>query len=80
MKVKELRELLQDLPDDMEILLQEDSEGNGYHPLRGADDECVYDKDCNEVLSLNCSASENGLDKEDWEELKQEPRVLVLFP
>lgn len=39
MTVKELREALAELPDDMPVILQKDSEGNGYSPLAGADGE-----------------------------------------
>jgi hypothetical protein len=38
MKVKELRTLLESLPDDMLIVMSSDSEGNGYSPLAG---DCV---------------------------------------
>lgn len=33
MNVKQLRNLLLDYPDDLEILLAEDEEGNGFHRL-----------------------------------------------
>ena len=32
MNIKELKELIKDLPNDMEIIIQKDSEWNGYHP------------------------------------------------
>lgn len=34
MKVSELKELLLEFPDDMDIVLQMDPEGNGYHFFR----------------------------------------------
>lgn len=37
MNVKELREVLAEYPDDMEVILQKDAEGNGYSPLAGAE-------------------------------------------
>ena len=37
MNVKELREALAGLPDDMIVIVQKDSEGNGYSPLSGVD-------------------------------------------
>ena len=39
MNVKELRDALAGLPDDMPVILQKDAEGNGYSPLYGVDGE-----------------------------------------
>ena len=79
MNVKELKEQLENLPDDMELYLQEDQEGNGYHECRG--------------LDPNCYVTESGYNSEimgeealkDWyqEEAKEfmnQPKVGVLFP
>jgi hypothetical protein len=43
MKVKELRDILSLYPDDMEVIIQKDSEGNDYSPLYFCyDDQYVY--------------------------------------
>lgn len=42
MTVKELIEELQAMDPDRVVILQKDAEGNGYSPLRGADDNCRY--------------------------------------
>lgn len=43
MKVKELKTLLADLPDDMTVVMSKDGEGNGYSPLSQVDgDNQVY--------------------------------------
>lgn len=42
MNVRKLIEQLEKLPGDMEIILQKDSEGNGYSPLDCIDSECIY--------------------------------------
>lgn len=42
MKVKALKEYLKEVPDDAEVVLQKDSEGNDYSPLSGVDVSCVY--------------------------------------
>lgn len=34
MKVKELKEILENLDDDLDIILSSDAEGNGYNHLR----------------------------------------------
>lgn len=33
MKVKELKEILKDVPDDYEVVMSRDGEGNGFSPL-----------------------------------------------
>jgi len=45
MNVKELKELLKNVDDERIVILQKDSEGNGYSPLEGIDDESVYQAD-----------------------------------
>ena len=37
MKVKELVEILQSCDQEVEVILQKDSEGNGYSPLAGGE-------------------------------------------
>lgn len=37
MNVKKLRKALKKYPSDMEVILQKDSEGNGYSPLGGGE-------------------------------------------
>ena len=84
MNVRELKETLEDLPDDMEIILQKDGEGNGYSPLAVADPDCIYIPEttwCGEVRSLHHSAEDNCMEEEEWEEMKKDtPCSLVLAP
>ena len=88
MNVKELKEAIADLPDDMEVILQKDAEGNGYSPLQGDDTDCIYVAETTwygEVYSIQGSdkesAEHNGMELEDWKALKDEhPQALVLFP
>ena len=59
MKVKELKEKLKDIPDDFEVILSKDGEGNDYSPLAEID--------------LIHYAPENNwygyvIDKMDWDE------------
>ena len=83
MNVKELKALIVDLPDDMQIILQKDSEGNGYSPLEGGDSDAIsvsgkyFDL---QVYSAAWTADECCLDEDEWEELKRLPRSLILFP
>ena len=83
MNVGELREAIKDLPDNVQVILQKDAEGNGYSPLEGADSSCVYEPDSSwsgEVKSTDWTADEAGVDEEEWEEILKKPRCLVLYP
>lgn len=83
MTVKDLKEVLKDLPDDMEIILQKDAEGNGYSPLDDADADVVYVPITTwygEVYPMYWSADEADMEEEEWEEIKAKPRALVLGP
>ena len=42
MKVRELIDLLAKMNPERVVVLQKDAEGNGYSPLRGADDNARY--------------------------------------
>ncbi len=83
MKVKQLRKILEELPDDTEVILQKDSEGNGYSPLAGADGNAVYVSETTwsgEVYSVDESAEDMCMDEEEWAALRKKPRCLVLYP
>lgn len=84
MTVKELKKELENLPDDMEVILQKDSEGNGYSPLSGVDAAVVYVPDSTwsgDVYSVEeWSADDACMDEDEWAEIKTKPRAAVLFP
>ena len=83
MNVKELKEAIANLPDDMEVIMQKDSEGNGYSPLYVADPDAVYVPEttwCGEVYSMGWTADDACMDENEWEELKTKPRALILAP
>jgi hypothetical protein len=83
LKVKDLKEAIKNLPDDMEVVLQKDSEGNGYSPLSGADPNAVYVAETTwsgEVYSMEWSAEDADMEEEEWEAVKKKPRTLILFP
>lgn len=72
MKVKELAEQLKDLDPELEILLQDDDEGNGYRPLRGVDGDNVgYNGKKNHhsiqvgILQLTSELKDVGYSQED---------------
>lgn len=77
--VGELREALQNLDGDMEVILQKDPEGNGYDKLYSVDPDCIFVR--GEMYPLEYSAEENDLEEDEWEELKRtQPRCVVLAP
>ena len=83
MNVKELREAIKDLPNDMEVILQKDSEGNGYSPLYAADSNAVYIPEndySGGVYSMDWSADDACMDESEWLKLQKKPRALILAP
>lgn len=83
MNVKELRAALETLPDDMEVILQKDSEGNGFSPLSGADPDGIYIAETTwsgEVYDASWTAEDCCMDEDEWAELQAQPRALILFP
>ena len=83
MTVKELKQQLENLPDDMVVILQKDSEGNGYSPLVGIDPDVVYIPDSTwsgDVYSMRWTSNDACMSEEEWEEIKSKPRALILYP
>lgn len=83
MTVKELKEAIANLPDEMEVFLQKDPEGNGYSPLAGTDFDAVYVPNSNssgDVYSIAWTAEDACMSEDDWEEIKSKPRILILYP
>lgn len=83
MNVKELRELLATLPDDMEIILSKDSEGNRFSPLSDYNADSIYVPDSTysgDVYDDVWTAEDASMDEEVWQKLLDGPRVLVLWP
>lgn len=83
MKVKDLKKAIDNLPDDMEVILQKDSEGNGYSPLDGADPNAIYIEETpwyGDVYDIEWTADEAGFDEDEWNEIKAKPKALILYP
>lgn len=83
MKVKKLKNLLKNLPDDMEIILQKDAEGNGFSPLYEINSKCVYIAETTYhgyVYDMRLSADKLEVDESEWQELNKKSRVLILSP
>ena len=72
MKSHELAKMLLENP-DVELIMQKDSEGNGYSPMSGIEFDVVYVPDSTwsgEVYSKNYSAEYNGMEEDEWAALK----------
>lgn len=83
MNVKELVEFLKDLPEDMEVILSKDSEGNGYSPLSGVGKDGIYIESnswSGDVFDARWSADDACMSEGDWEKLKKKQRCVVLSP
>jgi hypothetical protein len=62
--VRDLRERLSGLPDDMPIILEKDAEGNGYSPLSSVVTDARYEPES--TWSGECRASEEDWNPEDY--------------
>ena len=84
MLVKELIEILQSMPQDSIVILQKDSEGNGYSPLYDVDSDAIYVKETDwygEVKSTQWTADEAGMEEKMWTiEKVISPACVVLSP
>ena len=83
MTVKELKESIKDLPDEMEVILQKDAEGNGYSPLSSIDADCVYiaaNSYQGDFYSTEWTADDCCMSNEEWEDMRKHPRSLILAP
>ena len=84
MNIKQLKELIANLPDNTEVILQKDREGNGYSPLQLVDTEAIYipkNTWSGVVLDANWTHEQAGLTKDEWDHTKSfMGRVLVLVP
>ncbi len=81
MKVKELMNILKNLDPELDILLSEDPEGNGYMPLSGYCDNMYYTNDYNCQIGYNKLTPElakQGYIEEDI--LENGKPCLILWP
>jgi hypothetical protein len=80
MNIKELKEIIQELPDDMEVILSNDEEGSFYFPAQGFSDTMIYDE--GNVRATEMTAEENGFESEEEFEkyIEQHNRALILYP
>jgi hypothetical protein len=81
MTVKELKQQLEYVPDDLIVVIQKDSEGNAYAPLMGCDDNVIYNPTSEAVFDLSLPADEHCMTEQKWTYTKKTyPRCLVMYP
>lgn len=81
MKVKELIKFLKSVDQNLNVVLQCDSEGNGYSPAAGAE-FAIYDENNGAVYSLKYSAEDCCLEDDEWEKMKKSKKAqcVVIWP
>lgn len=81
--VEDLIKELQKLDPKSIVILQKDSEGNGYSPLSGIDGNAVYVPDntwSGTAFSRDYSAEDYDWDQDEYDELMSNPSCCVLVP
>ena len=83
MRVSELMDRLAELPEDAEVIMQKDGEGNGYSPLYEVDGNAIYVPKSTwsgDVYSTEWTANDADMDKDEWAQMLKKPRCVVLAP
>lgn len=80
MSVKELRKALGRYPDDMQVVLSSDEEGNGFNELYDvAESMCVLGGWIDQVYVMDDDIGKNGYTEEDRAP-RDAVKVVVLWP
>ena len=83
MTVADLKDAISDLPDDMSVIIQSDSEGNVFRWAAGADADGVLIEDKGwsvTIYGAGWSATDADMHEDDWRAVLAQPRVLVIHP
>lgn len=83
MTIIQLKNMIEDLPDDMEVIIRKDAEGNAFSPLVDVDPNCFYMPKTTwsgDVYDASWSYNEAGVSREEWLLIKSNPKVVVLTP
>lgn len=85
MTVAELLEILTELDPNTEVILQRDSEGNGYSPLYATGMGYYIPENHSQyegyVYDVDWSADDCGMDHDEWVSMQEEyPISLILAP
>ncbi len=82
MTVGELLETLQELPPETQVILQKDSEGNGYSPLScsGMGFYVPESTWSGYVYDIDWSPSDCCMEESEWSEMRKAPQSIILVP
>lgn len=83
MKVKELIRKLQKEDPESVVVLQSDSEGNGYSPLADVDSDAVYIPETTwsgKVYSMQWTADDACMEESEWRKIQKKKRCVILAP
>lgn len=83
MKVKDLIRELQLIDPELDVIIQKDSEGNGYSPIAGTDENCIYIAETTwygDVYDSTWTADDADMGEEEWAKILEKPRCVVLYP
>lgn len=80
--IKDLKEDIKNLSDDMKIVLQVDAEGNGFKYVTGIDPGGVVLEDgySPAIADSSWTADDAGYSEDEWEDFLSTPRVAVIYP
>lgn len=80
--IKDLKEAIADLPDDMLIFNQSDPEGNSFSPCAGIDTNAIMINEGGDytVYDTQWTASDADMSEKDWKEMLKLPRVAIVYP
>lgn len=84
MNVKDLIEELQKLDPNLQVILQKDSEGNGYSPCSGLEKAIYLPENTwsGTVLDVSHTADDCCMEQEEWDEIRSDKskRCVVIYP
>ena len=83
MKAAELRKRIADIPDDVEVVIATDAEGNQFKPIDDVSHHFIYVPEnawSGDAYDTTGSAADHDMDPEDWEEFKRRDRCILLWP
>ena len=78
MTIKELKEQISNLPDDMEIILLKNEEGSEYSPLSVVETEAGYID--GKLWFTGWDAEDMEMGESEWEEICNNPKVMIMTP
>ena len=82
MKVKELINILKEMPQEALVVMSKDAEGNSYSPLYKVASDTIYEPETTwygEVYSTKWSAEDVDMEENAWKEFKKRCEACVVL-